>query len=651
MKSSIAKLPLTFELNQGQTDAQVKFLSHGNGYNLFLTPQETVLSLTKPAQKKSKAINSALKMKLIGANDQAMISGANELPGKTNYFLGNDPGKWRTNIPTYAKVKSSSVYPGVDLLYYGNQNQLEYDFIVAPRTDPNIIKLHYEGAQKIFLNKAGDLIFQTAAGKVTQKKPSIYQTINGIKLDIKGRYILTGKEVSFEVGAYNKSEPLIIDPIVYATYLGGTSFGYGSGITVDAAGNAYVTGRTYARNFPITAGAYQTSNPIETSVAFISKLDPTGEHLLYSTYLGAVPPDGNWRSDTQANAIAVDANGSASITGWTSSHYFPLTAIAGAIESGNLGTKCFVSRLSPDGTQLLFSIFIPSNATLSMGNAMDVDTSGNLYIAGLTYADSQGYSSNGYQVQPPTGANAFLVKVNPFATVETYQQAIPYYTYFGGSGEDEARALKVDGSGNVVIAGKTTSTDLPISPTAAQATAAAGESDAFVAKFDTRQSGAASFLYGSYLGGNNADEANAVTVNAAGEIIVTGATKSTNFPLTNSYPPLTNSLASGAFTTKIDPSQAGTSGLKFSYIFITGGFDYHGRAVGVDAAGNYYVAAQRFIDSTTQLMTFKADDSGFKDSASIQAGTNALYVNQAGDYYLTGIVGSNFPTSPTTVVQ
>src|SRR2546422_1798207 len=277
VQESYGKLPLYFEANRGQTDRQVKFLNRGRGYSLFLTPTEAILALSpRPTEGEGQGEGAILRMSFVGADPKARVEGQEKLPGIVNYFIGKDPKKWRTNIPTYAKVRHKDVYPGVDLVYYGNQRQLEYDFVVAPGGDPNRIKLAFQGAEDVRIDSQGDLILQVNGGEVRLLKPNVYQEIKGKKHTIDGRYILQtiqhdsrltnnvglGVQVGFQVAAYDANRPLVIDPAVlfYSTYLGGSGSDQAFGIAVDLAGNAYVTGFTHSTNFPTTPGAFHTSH-------------------------------------------------------------------------------------------------------------------------------------------------------------------------------------------------------------------------------------------------------------------------------------------------------------------------------------------------------------------------------------------------------
>ena len=331
------KLPLTFEANQGQTDERVKFLSRGAGYNLFLTSGEAVLVLRKtPAQKKEFSTPKApapganqsavLHMQLLEANPASDVSGLDETPGKSNYFIGDDPKKWRTNVANYTKVRYKSVYPGVDLVYYGNQGQLEYDFVVAPGVDPNKIRLKFRGTGKLRVDEKRDLLLGPGGEVARLKRPVVYQEVAGQRKAVEGSYVLmSANRIGFQLGEYDHTQPLVIDPVLsYSTYLGGSGGDGGLGVAVDQLGNAYVTGGTSSTNFP-TVNALQSTFGGASQYAFISKINASGSALVYSTYLGGsgYNPGFGGQGINFGSGIAVDAPGNAYVTGGTTSPNFP----------------------------------------------------------------------------------------------------------------------------------------------------------------------------------------------------------------------------------------------------------------------------------------------------------------------------------------
>src|SRR5579859_8165619 len=527
--SNYGEIPLSFEANHGQTDKRVKFLSHGSGYSLFLTDQEAVLALRQvpncpatttssmPRKKPAPCETSRqdlVRMGLAGAHPtrSAAPTGEDPLPGKVNYFLGNDPSKWLTDLPTYARVKYAGIYDGIDLVYYGNQRQLEYDFIVAPGTNPASIRLHFTGQQHLRVTPTGDLILNGAHGQATLLKPLIYQEpaqtsaqpSSSSREIIPGAFHLTANHtVTFQIGKYDRTRPLIIDPIlVYSTYLGGTGwidpdlqhFGdQGYGITSDSAGNAYVVGSAYSSDFPITAEAYQSIDKEATgsfenkgngSSVFISKLNPTGTALLYSTYLGGSGQNiSGYGLGDFGNAIALDSSNNVYVTGYTFSADFPVTVGAYQMTPPQFqGFTAFAAKLNSTGNSLVYSTFLGGNNPGwpfgTAGNAIAVDAGENAYVAGYTSSYSFPVTSGAFQTQlkSPGGtdnANAFVTKLNPTGTGAIYS------TYLGGSGinylgtgfrGDSATGIAIDKPGDAFVTGFTYSSDFPVTLGAFQTT-------------------------------------------------------------------------------------------------------------------------------------------------------------------------------------
>src|SRR6187431_1632102 len=261
------QLPLKFEVNEGQTDSRVDFLARGPGYNIFLTATEAVFALPRAP---------AMRMQLVGSAADPRVQGLDALPGKVNYFRGQDAASWQTKVPIYRRVKYSAVYPGIDLVYYGQSQQLEYDFIVAPGADPGTIKLGFAGVEKTTVDAQGDLVLKTAGGPLRFQKPVIYQIDNGRRHPIEGGYVhRSPHQIGFRVGAYDRTRPLIIDPVLsYSTYLGGSGVDGGDSIAVDATGAAYVLGFTTSTDFPTVNAVQPTDNGGQDF--FVAKLTPDG---------------------------------------------------------------------------------------------------------------------------------------------------------------------------------------------------------------------------------------------------------------------------------------------------------------------------------------------------------------------------------------
>lgn len=333
---TFAKLPLAFEANQGQTDSRAAFMAHGIAYSVFLTKQEAVLALSEPDGRKN-----VLRMGLAAANPDPVVSGLERLSGQSNYLIGNDPTKWRTGIPSFGRVRYEGVYPGIDLVYYGNRGELEYDFVLAPGSDPSRIRLRFAGARHLRVAENGDLIMTAGSEEVRFRKPDIYQTFAaGARTSVNGRFVVRGaSEAGFQVAAYDHSRTLVIDPaIVRSTYLGGKGKDLGYSIAVDAQDAVYVTGSTTsAAGFPLP-GCFDCAlgGPMD---AFVTKFVPGGAGFFYSTYLGGAGSDAGF-------GIAADANGNAYVTGETDSKNFPVVGAVFPVFGG--GTwDAFVTALNP----------------------------------------------------------------------------------------------------------------------------------------------------------------------------------------------------------------------------------------------------------------------------------------------------------------
>jgi hypothetical protein len=596
------KLPLSFEANNGQTDARVKFLSRTGGYTLFLTGDEAMLALSgkkvgtggakigDAAHKLASTIattkaGSVLRMKLRNANRAAKVMGMDELAGTSNYFIGNDPAKWRTGVPTYAKVKYEGIYSGIDLVYYGNQRQLEYDFIVAPHANPHRIAFDVRGAKGIRRNMGGDLVLKMGEGEIRWHKPLVYQEKNGKRQEIGGRYVIaSANRVGFEVAKYDATSPLYIDPLVYSTYLGGGLNDQSYGIAVDSNGNAYVTGGTDSTNFPTTGGTFQTTLNGALN-AFVAKINFTGSALVYSTYLGGGNQD-------FGNGIAVDSAGDAYLTGWTSSTNFPVTPGAFQTTCGNCASygDAFVTELNPTASGLVYSTYL-DGSTGSSGAGIAIDGAGDAYVTGTT--ESTDFPVTPMAFQKVCGSCYYQNRNyygNAFVTeFDATGSALVYSTYLGGSTWENGSGIAVDNTGSAYVIGTTESTDFPITQGAYQTTLH-GFGNSFVTEFDPTGS---ALVYSTYLGGSTFENGSGIAVDNTGSAYVTGTTESTDFPVT----PGAFQAACGkpyqceaAFVAKLNPSG---SELVYS-TYLGGNWNDFGYAVAVDGGGNAYVTGQNY---------------------------------------------------------
>lgn len=585
--SAYAKLPLHFEANRGQTDRQVKYLARGASYALFLTNRDVVLALNKPEQMAIRKLQNprhvtaaVVRMTFLGASTHPHMLGLEKLPGTVNYLIGNNPETWRTNVPTFAKIQYHNIYPGIDVNYYGSQQQLEYDLIVRPGSDPKKIILAFSGADRLEVNAEGDLVLHTALGAIRQAKPIVYQEIGGVRRPVTSRYLLkNGHQVCFDLHDYDATKPLVIDPaLFYSTYLGGSNFDVGQAIAVDPAGDAYITGTTESSNFPTTVGAFQTT-PSSLNMVFVAKLNPTGSALVYSTYLGGT-------SDNFAESIAVDTAGEVFLTGTTHSTDFPTTH--GALQTtspvGN-GTG-FVTKLNANGSALVYSTYL-GGSTLDVPAAIAGDAAGNAYVAGLTQSPDFPTTLGAFQPNFAGGVfDAFVAKLNPTGT------GLIYSTYLGGSSLDFATGIAIDSAGDAFVTGVTSSTDLLITPGAFQTTLR-GSRNTFVTELDP--TGGAT-IYLTYLGGSGDDEGEGIAIDASGQAYVTGGTTSTDFPTTPGAFQPTLAGVQNAFVTKL--SSVGSALVYSTYLGGSNGDAADG--IAVDSAGNSYVTG---ITSSTDFPT------------------------------------------------
>jgi len=640
------EIPMSFEANDGQENLRVKYSSRAQGYRVFLTEDGATFVFGADTQSPVSSVT----MKLKGANRNPRVTGIEKLPGTTNYFLGQDPSRWKRNVANYSKIEYQNVYPGVDLLYYGKDQELEYDFIIHSAARPSDIKISVSnigGTQTAQIGSNGELTMRARDRVVHLHRPTAYQLgPNGEQSLIEAHYLLSKESVhsakqdqdaTIVVGDYDRSTPLVIDPVVtFSTYLGGESFDTAtavaldttgniylvgwtqspnfptlaplqptmhgvdgdafvtkinpagsailfstflggsfaqaaSGVAVDTAGNVYVAGTTSSTDFPVTPDAFETTTSI--GGGFVSKLDTTGSQLIYSTYLGGSGsgPDGD-----AVLGVAVDGFGSAYVTGQSFSPDFPITP--GAFQQSRIGgsVQVFVSKFSPSGSALDYSTYLGAGD----GVGIAVNALGNAYVVGdalaATFPTTVGAFQTTYDGPGGNAGDVFITELNSSGS------ALVYSTFLGGSGDDVAGGVAIDGAENAYVTGQTFSTNFPVQNAFQQTLK--GEANGFVSKLNATGS---ALVYSTYLGGNNDDGGSAIAVDPLGNAYVTGFAESTDFPVVGA---LQGTFAGGsmdAFLTAMDPN-----GVPSFSTFLGGSSDDQGSAIAADSSGNVVVAGR-----------------------------------------------------------
>lgn len=666
--SAFAELPLAFEPNRGQADAGARFLARGAGYGLTLNDRGAELTLSKRSMGNARITTASarahafdavaekvvVRMTWEGANPQPRSHGEALLPGTSSYFIGQDPAQWHTAIPNFSRVRYAQVYPGIDLVYYGVQRQLEYDFIVAPGADPNHVQLRFKGVESLVISESGDLVLQAGGSSIRQHKPVVYQMIDGLRREVAGRYArVSANQVKFEIGDYDNRHELIIDPVLaYSTYFGNGGDDSVNGMTVDSSGNVYVAGTSHLATDQVfvskisASGAsvlytayigdpncdsFGTAVKVDASgnahvtgrfgtvdqwgycnmkYAFVSKLNPTGTTFVYSQAFGQ-------GGDDHGNEIALDSLGNAYITGRTEGGW-PVTANAYSPQGGFPG-DAFILKLAPNGS-MLYSTYL-GNQTLAEGYGIAVDAQNNIYVTGKTQSATQfPVTANAFQtVGGNPAVTCFITKMNAAGS------ALLYSTYFGGERGEACSTITVDASGKIYVAGSTNSYNFPTTAGAYDRSCGTDGAcnpylpcvtcsylyaeDAFVAKFDPTKSGVASLLYSTFIGAENRDMAHAIAVDSAGNCYVAGGTYSHFFPTQNA-----NQTTTGgdhdAFIVQLNPTG---SALLWSTYMGGAGWD-EARAMALDTAGNLYVAGRTNSTNFPTRTPLQATNAGGYDA-------------------------------------
>jgi hypothetical protein len=680
-------LPLKFEPNQGQSSSDAKFLAEGRGFSALFKENEADLLLADRTR-----TSDLLQITLPNASPNASISAESRLPGTVNYFNGNDPKKWQTGLPTFERLRYAGVYAGTDLIYYGSQGRLEFDFQLTPGADPSLIRMKFDGAQSVKLDRDGNLNVTGKSGAIRFQKPAIYQPREGDEKDpVAGFFkILAKNTIGFAVTGYDHTRPLVIDPILnYSTYIG--PFAEATSIAVDQNGEAYIVGWADL-NFPTTPGSYQpvavpttaANGPPATDRPFVAKFNSTGTALLYATYLSGSGLD-------SAYGLALDANGDAFVVGTTSSTNFPITQ--GALQTTNNASETtgFVTELNSTGSSLVYSTYLGGSTSTSV-NRIALDTLGNAYLTGSTQDTNFPTTQGAYKTTAPTKTNtgsnsAFVAKLNPTGT------ALVYSTYLGGSGVDASFAVAVDSAQEAYVGGNTTSSDFPTTSGVIQGARESGNRQAgFVTKLSA--SGSA-LVYSTYLSGAAFDSLQALAVDSNGDAFATGSTVSPDFPITaGAHQPNIGYTSFNYPQTNAFVSELNSSGTSLLYSTFLGGNVSLGvyadegdgaHAISIDGQGMVYVAGTACTgDFPITLGAFEPQNLDGENSAEctafltkidpapnvplvystflggtgqqypddISAGDGAygLAIDPLGNVYLAGYTGSvDFPTTAGVV--
>lgn len=649
--SAYGNLSLAFAPNMGQFDPRVRYASQAANASIYFTPNEIQLVLGK------KPSRVGLQLSFIGANPSPVILSSGPL-GTVNYLIGNDPAQWHTGIKSYTAIVYKNLWPGIDLKFFGHSGTLKYEFHVAPEADPRKIQLRYAGIEQLSVATDGSLRVKTSLGVLHDSRPFSYQEIDGKRVSVASQYSLKEKNYGIAVHGYDSSRPLIIDPsLTYSTFLGGGQADVGLGIVVDGSGSAYITGETGASNFPTTVGAFDETFNGGTALGrgdvFVTKLNPSGTAIEYSTYIGGAAND-------LGEAIAVDANGNAYVTGWTASTDFPTTP--GAFDTtDNTGTDAFLTKLNPSGTALLYSSYLGGSLSGVLGGSagdfgagIAVDEEGNAYVAGSTDSRDFPTTTGAFDVSYTAGAGShvFVTKINASGS------ALIYSTYLGGATGETAAGIAIDTSGNAFITGTTRSATFPTTAGAYDTTPFFGTQEVFVTKLNADGAG---LIYSTFLGGSASDQGTDIAIDEAGNAYITGWGNSLNFPTTP-----------GAFDTMGDSgevfvSKLNTDGATLLYsTYLGGSSNDNSWAIAVDTSGNAFVTGiTSSSDFPTTFGAFDSTLSGVTDAFLTKlnvTGTSVLYSTLLGGFnsedgralattapstvYLTGrTTSSNFATT------
>jgi hypothetical protein len=569
-KAAFSQLPLRFEANRGQFGPSVRYAARGGGYDLLFSNQGASLRF---------ATSKKVDISLPGANPKASIQGLDPMRARSNYLVGSRDN-WHTDVANYARLQSSQVYPGIDLIYYGSNNRLEYDFILAPGADPGAIRMRFHGDGTLRVTPEGDLEYEGPDGVMVQQRPVIYQEDGAGRHEVAGRYKLVSRDtVALRVNGYDRHRKLVIDPILsYSTYLGGSQNDVINSVQLGPKGLIYMCGSTQTQDIPAINGAYNNNNAGLTDI-FLAILDPSKQgngQLVYFSYLGGSSVD-------ICLALAVDQNGVAYMTGTTNSTNFPIAGNSVQTLGPAVVTEAFVAAIDPSQygmVSLIYSTFLGGQTGANSGNAIALDQAGNMYVAGTTKSSDFPVTDSAYAGVLYGTSDAFLTELT------LYSSTIVYSSYLGGENDDDGRGVAIAANGQVYVAITTDSYMFPLAGPSYNSNNSGGY-DVAIALFDVTKSNLQSLVYSTYIGGSSNDVVRGVALDPQGNLLITGYTLSGNFPVTSDAAQFSNAGNGDVFVAAVN-AMTPSSFLKYS-TFLGGSDGDVAYAVASDPSGNIYV--------------------------------------------------------------
>ncbi len=581
------QMPVSFMPNQGQIeDGNVKFHVSNHGGSLFFKPGELHLAIAERVRKPKNSEGLPeykkpfeLKVKYKGANRNSEVIGLNELPGKANFLYGDDPAGWVADVPTYGAVMYKEIYPGIDMVVNGGDGNIKTSFIVAPQADPSVIQWDYQGGKNVAIVEDGTMqVKANRAGEtrtLRESAPIAWQVINGETIWVPAVYSLDNKNASFALPyGYDPNFELVIDPTLeWSTYVGNSGYDEGNDVTVDSAGNIIFTGYSMSSSYPTTSNAGQTSRSGDADVV-VTKLNPTGTAILYSTYLGGGSYD-------EGYGIAVDSSDNIYVAGRTASTNFPTTS--SKYQSFGGDRDAFFTKIGAEGDVLLYSTYLGGSGKEEF-RRMVIDSAGIVYATGYTESTNFPTTENAYDTSKSGTRDLIVVKIDPGLSGSS---SLLYSSLVGGTGWEDGYGIALDSTNNVYLAGMTTSSSSNFPKVNPIQASYGGGIDATIMKMDLTQTGSAAMLFSTFLGGSDEDYGYGIELDANNNIYITGKTESPNLAVVNA---VQNTFGGGVMDVFVAKVNTTSSPFTLSYFtYLGGSVDEEAFDIGVDQYNQAHV--------------------------------------------------------------